>query len=601
MKAKSAGVMFVLVALAAGAALAGSCAGDGAALAGSCAGDGAALAGSCAGDGAGTRSLLDAYVVRFNATDEELYTNAIPNSAAAAFLSDAVPLFACPDKDIERTYYFRWWTYRKHLRRQKSGDGWVVTEFLPDVGWAGAENTISCPFGHHVREGRWLRDAKYVESYLAFMLAKGRINGVSSYCCWPATSALDSEEVTGHCALTDSLLDQCVANFERWREGWNVWGLSLQSVKGCNDYSGVTIKAGWRAERGLYDFVGNYEGSEFALSAEGARPLVNAAMWSEAASIARIARRSGRIELADRFAKMADELAANVRARLWNAKKGFFTALACDGRLDDVCELNGYAPFYFGMPLPAAYGAAWDRLLDEKGFRAPKGLTFPARDTPGFAVTSRLDCHECLWNGPSWPYATSVALTGLSRWLQGGGATKVTRGDFTALLAQYAAQQRLARPPEAGGETVPWIDENLDPFTGEWLARKVLQGKARTGKQTGPRERGKDYNHSTFCDLVISGLVGFVPGDGESFAIDPCAPESWDFFTLERVRYRGHDVAVRWHRGQGGLTVEVDGKLVAQSDRLRRLDVKLAPELGQWASSQLSPTPMPTSSGTPKS
>lgn len=46
-------------------------------------------------------------------------------------------------------------------------------------------------------------------------------------------------------------------------------------------------------------------------------------------------------------------------------------------------------------------------------------------------------------------------------------------------------------------------DENLNPFTGDWIARTRL---IQRGKKI--PERGQDYNHSTFCDLVISGLVG---------------------------------------------------------------------------------------------
>ena len=56
------------------------------------------------------------YVPEFNRYDEELYTNAIPNSAAEAFLRENAPSFTGPDKDIERTYHFRWWTYRKHIK-----------------------------------------------------------------------------------------------------------------------------------------------------------------------------------------------------------------------------------------------------------------------------------------------------------------------------------------------------------------------------------------------------------------------------------------------------------------------------------------------------
>ena len=98
------------------------------------------------------------YMPEFNGGDEELYTNAVPNSAAEAFLRENAPSFTCPDKDIERTYHFRWWTYRKHIKKLSDG-GRIVTEFLPPVPWAGPENTINCAMGHHLREGRWLADA----------------------------------------------------------------------------------------------------------------------------------------------------------------------------------------------------------------------------------------------------------------------------------------------------------------------------------------------------------------------------------------------------------------------------------------------------------
>ena len=58
------------------------------------------------------------YVAEFNAADEELYTNTVPNSAAAGFLAANVPLLECPDPDVERAYYFRWWTFRKHLKKK---------------------------------------------------------------------------------------------------------------------------------------------------------------------------------------------------------------------------------------------------------------------------------------------------------------------------------------------------------------------------------------------------------------------------------------------------------------------------------------------------
>ncbi len=511
-----------------------------------------------------------AYIRNFNANDDELYKNAFPNEAAEKFVLEQCPRFACSDKEIERTYWFRWWTFRKHLRRSDSGK-WVLSEFLPNVGWAGKGNTISCPLIHHLREGRWLRDAQYLDDFIAFMMEEGSVNGPRAYACAPAWGALERERVTGSTALANSLLERFVRNYETWEKGWTIRSLSLKSVKNERKYEGVQVKAGFRAERGLFDFCGDHEGSEFALSYDGARPMVNSMMWGEATAIAEIARRKGDAALADRFAKKAAALERLIKEKLWNRELEFFTTLSVEGELDDVRELHGYAPFYFGMPL-AGFGAAWKGLMDEKGFLAPKGLVFPRRDTPGFDVKIDVNKHECLWNGPSWPYATSVALTALYRTLQGGLDAPVSRADFPLLLWQYAEQHRITRND---GSVVPWIDENLHPFTGEWIARKVMIEWDKSGfRKMAYRERGKDYNHSTFCDLVISGLAGFIPGGADGFAVDPLAPASWDYFVLDNLRYRNHNVTVRWQRGDG-LVVMVDGREVARRATMGRLELRI--------------------------
>lgn len=499
---------------------------------------------------------------RFALDDEELYVNAFPNRGTVWGIGRQIPLFECPDEDIERTYYFRWWTYRKHLRRTKDSKGWVVTEFLPDVSWAGAENTISCPFGHHVREGRWIRNAEYLDSYIDFMLKKGNVNGPRAYVSWPAWCALERAKVTGDLDFVKAHLDDFVRNYEEWSKGWITKGLSLKDVENAQGARGVPIKAGFRGERGLFDIAGNREGSEFALSYDGARPMVNAAMWAEATAIAEIAHASGNRTMADLFAKRAAELEQNIKARLWNADQRFFTSLSVDGRHDDVCELHGYAPFYFGMDLKG-YEAAWRLLTDAQGFNAPKGLTFPARNTVGFDLSIDIRRHECLWNGPSWPYATSVALTALYGSLQRGDSLPVGAEDFAALVHQYAAQQVLTRPD---GHVVPWIDENLDPMTGEWIARRHMIEWDRQGvRKLAYRERGKDYNHSTFCDLVIAGICGFVPQSDGAVVVKPLAPKSWDWWCVDGILYHGHDVTVLYDRdgtryGRGtGLIVMQDG------------------------------------------
>lgn len=57
----------------------------------------------------------------------------------------------------------------------------------------------------------------------------------------------------------------------------------------------------------------------------------------------------------------------------------------------------------------------------------------------------------------------------------------------------------------------PYIGEYLDETNGAWLM--------------GDRERSRYYNHSTFCDLVITGLCGLRPQLDGSVVVNPLLPE----------------------------------------------------------------------------
>ena len=106
-------------------------------------------------------TLYEHYISQFNADDEELYQQHISNENSWNFLANNIPLFDCPDKEFEKVYYFRWWVYRKHIRKidvevvSDAGDtiklDYVITEFLPNVSWSGSFNTISAAASHHIR------------------------------------------------------------------------------------------------------------------------------------------------------------------------------------------------------------------------------------------------------------------------------------------------------------------------------------------------------------------------------------------------------------------------------------------------------------------
>jgi len=196
-----------------------------------------------------TPSSFKHYVEQFNQEDQaagQLLRLSIPNGVAWSFLEQNIPWFDCPDKQIEETYYYRWWCYRKHLTH--TPDGWVVTEFLPPVPWAGSFNTISCAAGHHLYEGRWLRDPQYMNDYAEFWLypeAQPR-----NYSFWAADAIRAVTLATGNRGLSQRLLPNLVANYRAWEK--------------TN-----------RDPSGLFHQIADRDGMEYSLGGSGYRPSIN--------------------------------------------------------------------------------------------------------------------------------------------------------------------------------------------------------------------------------------------------------------------------------------------------------------------------------------
>jgi hypothetical protein len=92
-----------------------------------------------------------------------------------------------------------------------------------------------------------------------------------------------------------------------------------------------------------------------------------------------------------------------------------------------------------------------------------------------------------------------------------------------------------------------------------------------------------DYNHSTFCDLVITGLVGLRPRTDESIEVNPLIPDgTWDWFCLDNVAYHGRTLTILYDRtgqeyGRGpGLRVLAVGAEIGASETLGRVTGELA-------------------------
>jgi hypothetical protein len=151
------------------------------------------------------------------------------------------------------------------------------------------------------------------------------------------------------------------------------------------------------------------------------------------------------------------------------------------------------------------------------------------------------------------------------------------------MLKIYTKCHRLKRQD---GRVVPWIDENLNPHTGDWISRTRLKSwkNGTWDKGKGGKERGKDYNHSSYCDLIISGLVGLRTRPDDVVEVNPLVPAGiWDWFCLDNVLYHGRIITILWdksgtkYRKGKGLRVLVDGKEIARSETIAHIEGKLPP------------------------
>ncbi len=150
----------------------------------------------------------------------------------------------------------------------------------------------------------------------------------------------------------------------------------------------------------------------------------------------------------------------------------------------------------------------------------------------------------------------------------------ISKNDFMALVQTYSNSHRRINEK---GNKICWIDENLNPFTGDWISRTMLKARGYEYE-----ERGKDYNHSAFCDFIISDLVGIRPSMDNSLVINPLIPEGyWDWFCLDRVKYHNKNLTIVWdkdgtkyQKGEG-FSIFVDGKLKHNSPYIEKLKIQI--------------------------
>jgi hypothetical protein len=482
---------------------------------------------------------LKKYITYFNSLDTEAVKNYVPNAQAYTWLSQNIPLFECPDTTIEQMYYYRWWSFRKHLVQTPTG--FVFTEFITPVKFAGIYNTISSALGHQVYEGRWLHNKQYIEDYVSFWLYQ------------------DPKQPKPHFHAFSSWVDDAVYNSYLVNLDATFIKKVLPALS--NDYHT------WEAERqlpgGMFWQFDVRDAMEESISGsrkdKNIRPTINSYMYGNAKALAAMAKLTHNDTMQASYNAKAAALKKLVEINLWDDTASFFKVKLANGKLSNAREAIGFIPWYFNLPTDAGkYASQWNQLIDESGFQAPWGITTAERRHPKFRTHG---VGKCEWDGAVWPFASTQDLKALANLLTNySNHGKMSTNVFYDNLHKYAWSQQM------NGH--PYIGEYQDEKNGAWLK--------------GDNPRSTFYNHSGYADLIINDLVGLKPRADNVLEIFPLLPAGkWDWFCLDKVWYHGHILTIMWDKngtkyGRGkGFIIFVDGKKILLSPQLKHITTSL--------------------------
>ena len=491
------------------------------------------------------------------------HTRLLGETPEPAWYKANIPFVDLPDTAIQDTYYYRWRTFKEALKYTGPKDGWIVSEFLGPVGYSAPNGGISAAAGHHLYEGRWLRDTRYLDDYLDYWLrgsgsgakpateslGKDTTDWSHQYSFWAVDAAVARAEVSGDWRFLQDRMPELERQYQRWKDRHFNPGLGLYWQTPVWDAMEFTASS--------------YQSNDPYHGGDGFRPTLNAYQYGDARALAVLARRIGDTAKAQRYEREAAALRANQEKYLWDPATSFYKHVMRDSNPSHTPiadrEQIGFIPWYFNMA-PAQNAVAWAQLTDPQGFAARYGPTTTERRSPWFMHQALDGC--CRWDGPSWPYATSQTLTAMANLLIDYPAQPyVDAQNFTDVLRGYALTQRK--------DGQPYVAEAHHPDEDRW----IYDGRGHS----------EDYNHSTFTDNVLAGLLGIRPQRGSTVQIAPLVPASWDHFAVENLAYHGHNLTVLWDRhgstyGHGaGLRVFIDGKQRHEQPTLAKTMVDVGP------------------------
>ncbi len=472
------------------------------------------------------------------------------------WLVENVPAFSGPET-ITKIYWHRATDIlKKNLFRV--GDGrlkdWGIAEGRWTSSWFA--NMISYGAGHQIREARWLRDPQYVRGIINTWCANERPDGIfpnyirpgeigtGQYTDWITSTVWDAYCVQPDRAALERWADALKKNVDGWLAVYDPDDDGLLMVD-SHWWTGME----WQPS---FFYFNGFDKDKQDQHLE--RVDLTAYVYGDARNLARVLSTLGDDAGAEHYNGIADKIRDATCGTLWDDAHRFFYSVEPDAHKKAmVKEVVGVYPFYFSMfdgIDGSQYTSAWRSILDPEQFWTPWPVASASKQCPAYSQDESFNEKNvggCMWNGPTWPHANSMVLSAMAETLREYPSSPLRVADMYGLFRSYTEAQFYKHDIQ-----FPWTGEFYNGETGEW------------------RTEQRDYNHSTYIDILIADIAGLRPRADDMLELHPLVDPSMGPFVVDGIRYHDHDVTIAWAPatdplktpdGIRGFRVYVDGEL----------------------------------------
>lgn len=438
------------------------------------------------------------------------------------------PQFDCPEERLVRLWWYRWFLVRHNLMDARLG-GLPHPCVYPVK--SGAQARLSARHGWPIlRELRWLRDPALAQSQIMAQLQTETPDGFfgDGWLQPPPTTPTPETPLDATVALPAAFGE--ALGVHPWPEVLPqltaACARTLAALRKQRDPNNNLLLAGPTAPVERVDST-----AFFAASLRATGELLGLlgkkvdAQWHEG---------------------LAEKCRETLVSQMWDEWQRFF----CDRQDEAPCADGPYArqllPFALGqVPTDPRYTAAFETVFSPEHLWSP----YPVRE-----VSREVDRQAGIL--PELNAVTAEALAHAVRHREHPGPDRRQLLDFITRSASLAFEEG-------------------DPYR--------PQSRERYDAESGLGDGALEVLSYSFSDLLIRLIAGLLPQGDETLLIDPLA-EGWTHFRLDALPYRGHNLTIIWEsRPEGerypdataGLTVRVDGQLVAQSPTLEKITAEL--------------------------